>query len=274
MSTLNERRSSFIRQNLPHIQNYERAFTNIEDRLRMITVNCDKLIQEYHQQCDDVQWVSKLRDFYDDGWFEEYSNTIESINKLKDLKFLYEKVLLFMKLLRVAEDEITNPNVQTLIQRQLNACITNRIRYKYKCVPAANRNVEHDAEVLRHIFYKQRMDEIVKLMRQIYTRYKKFKKLVNERKRLQDERKRIQDERKRKQDEQRRKQDEERRIEDEQTRIEDAQIEEDLSIIDELDRETERVSSEISFNVSSDEPFQPVLNRKQKRKSRKKHYKF
>lgn len=205
---------------------------------------CAQLVREYHGNCDDANFASKLRDFYDDGFYNQYKTSINQINNLHDLKTLYEKVQLFKILFKVAKDDIANPQIMLAIQKQLKSCVENRITYKYDCLLPAQRDKGHDAEILRYIFYHQRMDEIVQLIRQIRQRYHDLKAIVKQRHKQQEERYRQQEERYQQELKQRK---------------------EELEIINEIDNEEDPSGS----SDSDEEAFTPVVSKKKKKTSRK-----
>ncbi len=162
--TFNQQRRKFISDNLNRIVEFEQPFLITTD------LRCSQIKNIYSKNCNKAQTVSKIREFYDTNWYSQYSNQIQVINNLKDLKLLMEKLQYFKTLLKISED--FNESEMLQMEDFINKCVQYRIQFKYQCLKEDERNKEHDAEILRVIFHSQRFSELKQLFIEIKQKYR------------------------------------------------------------------------------------------------------
>lgn len=179
---LDQKREKFVNDNLNKMTFVEEPFSNPTTNL-----SCKDISQFYHQQCNKINSLSKVREFYDDNWYNKYENIIDNITNLNELKTLMEKMIYFKNLLGITK-ELDQADIIEL-ENYINNCIKYRIQFKYKCI--AKSDTGHDAEILRHIFYFNRYNELKSLFVNIKVQYFKQRAII---KRRRDEEDKIIDE--------------------------------------------------------------------------------
>ena len=178
-TSLKKQRNHFQNTNKKNITDIEKSYTT--NQLKSKT-QCKEIKKEYKQTCTSSDILSKVRKFYVNDW---YQNTIKAIDKVMDLKSLKEmksELYKFKELLNIKED--IQDSIELDIEKLVKKCIEKRIAYKHYCVEYPDES--HDAEILRQIFYHDRLKELKRLFVKIQDRFIVVKEMQMERRRLED----------------------------------------------------------------------------------------
>lgn len=163
LTPLDKQRAEYIKLSLE-------GFSTIEDKFyKKTNKTCREIKIDYKKSCMKAMTLSKIRDFYDDGFYKKYSNMIIKELRFKELKKVMETLLHFKNILLIREDIDTIP---LKIQKDVLECIRKRIEYKHKCIDPEDRDSVHDTEILRYIFYSEKFDELLKLFKLLRMQYK------------------------------------------------------------------------------------------------------
>jgi hypothetical protein len=187
---------------MANLNDKEKEYVQITKYKILSDKNCEKLRTEYIYNCEKSEILSKIREFYDDNWYNNLSENIDSLISLQQTRDALLKIKDFKLIYKL------NINIKTIeddVSDIVDKCISKRIQYKYGCVKEKNRDKGHDAEILRNIFYKEKYIQLKELIFRIKNKHLELKKKINkefdEERRLQIEERRIQDEERRRQDE-------------------------------------------------------------------------
>jgi len=178
-TSLKKQRNHYQNTNKKNITDIEKSYTT--NQLKSKT-QCKEIKKEYKQTCTSSDILSKVRKFYVNDW---YQNTIKAIDKVMDLKSLKEmksELYKFKELLNIKED--IQDSIELDIEKLVKKCIEKRIAYKHYCVEYPDES--HDAEILRQIFYHDRLKELKRLFVKIQDRFIVVKEMQMERRRLED----------------------------------------------------------------------------------------
>lgn len=167
------------RQREAYIKASLNGITAIEQRFLQNSSgkSCQEIQKDYKSNCRAAMTMSKIREFYDSNFFTTYNNKIVTELRLKELKKIMETLFKFKNILLIKDDiEEFQPKIQHSAQK----CIEGRIEFKYKCMKQRDRDTNHDIELLRHVFYSDKFNELLKLFRSLKRQYKKALKAFEE----------------------------------------------------------------------------------------------
>lgn len=227
-TSLKKQRNQFQNSNKINMTKISKEYTLLDSGVKTHS-ECKSIKKEYKQSCLKSDVLSKVREFYTNDWYIKTIHEINTITSMKTLKEIKEKLHMFKILLNI--NETLETDTELTIEKLVKKCIKKRIDYKHYCT--TNPDEKHDAEILRHVFYHERLKELKTLFIHVKKRYIYVKEKQMETRRLEDEA---------------------RRLEDEARRLEDL---EELAYI------------RLSGSDTSD-TFIPVVSKKTKRKSRPK----
>jgi len=171
---LNSRRDIFIKKNIKNITKYEDDY-NI-NKIVLNKQECNKISKDYIYNCDKAEILTKIREFFDDKWYDNTIRDIDNYKTLLDTKNALEKVIHFKHIHKIS---ISDNDHDDKTLGYINKCIKKRIQYKYSCIPENKHDTGHDAEILRHIFYKKRYYELKDIVRRIRTKHIEIKDELN-----------------------------------------------------------------------------------------------
>jgi hypothetical protein len=193
--SLSKQRNKFLRSNLETIDEVEGLFVNTDKLLEHSEQRCKTLKKEYKHLCTKSDILTKVREFYVDDWYSTTSQMIDTLDSMKRLREMKTELCKFKEILRIKEE--IQEDVEMDIEKTIQQCIIKRITYKHMCVKKQDRN--HDAEILRQVFYHDRLQELKTLFvkikqRYIYVKEKQILKRREEDKKRQEEDKKRQEE--------------------------------------------------------------------------------
>jgi hypothetical protein len=183
-------RKRFLGKNIKDITNIEKFYLESKSPVSKSKTECQSIRKEYKESCKKSDILNSLEIFYKENWLDETSQKIDQIGNMKELRELKTELYRFKSLLRIKEE--VEENIELDIEKMIVKCIKNRISYKYYCTKNPDKN--HDYEILRHIFYQERLQELKILFLKIKERYILVKEKITERRRQQNERRRQEDE--------------------------------------------------------------------------------
>jgi len=188
-TSLKKQRNTFQNKNKKNITSIEESYISVDNFRTHSKTQCKEIRKEYKRTCTTSDVLSKVREFYVNDW---YQNTLDAIDKVTDMKSLREmksELYKFKEILNIKED-IEN-HVELNIEKLVKKCIEKRIAYKHYCVDYPDES--HDGEILRQVFYHERLKELKHLFVKIQDRFITVKELQMERRRLEDETRRLED---------------------------------------------------------------------------------
>ena len=100
-------------------------------------------------------------------------NEIDNIQELSKTKESLLRIKHFYTLNKLNLDLY---EVNDKLLGYITKCVDKRIKYKFKCIDEKNRDSKHDAEILRHEFYKEKYHQLRKLFIKIQRKHLEIKK--------------------------------------------------------------------------------------------------
>lgn len=168
--SFNSKRDMFIRKNMKNITKFEDNY-NIDKKI-LNKQQCYKISQDYIYNCDKAEIVTKIKEFFDDNWYDNTIKEIDNYKTLSDTTNALEKVIYFKHVYKIS---ISDKDNDDKVSEYINKCISKRIQYKYSCVPEDKHDKGHNVEILRHIFYKKRYDDVKDVVRRIREKHMEIK---------------------------------------------------------------------------------------------------
>lgn len=187
--SLNKQRNKYQNSNLQNIDDVEDLYLETSSLESKSQSDYTALRREYKHLCTKSDVLTKVREFYVDKWFETTSKMINEIDSMKMLKEMKTELYKFKEVLSIREE--IQDDVEMNIENLVRQCIVKRITYKHTCIENPDRN--HDAEILRQVFYHERLKELKELFIKIKQRYISVKELQMQNRRKEEEKRRQED---------------------------------------------------------------------------------
>lgn len=167
-------RNNFINTNKHDISFIEKRYTNEINKKEIFSKQkCKSLRSDYVFNCEKSEILSKIREFFDDNWYKNMKNEIDNIHELSKTK---ESLLRIKHFYALNKLNLDLHEVNDELFGYITKCIDKRIKYKFKCIDEKNRDSKHDAEILRHEFYKEKYHQLRKLFIKIQRKHLEIKK--------------------------------------------------------------------------------------------------
>jgi hypothetical protein len=188
-TSLKKQRNKFQNTNKQNITDIEKSYITLDHFGLESKSKCKEIKKEYKRTCTSSDILSKVREFYVNDWYENTTNRIDEVMDMKSLKEMKSELYKFKELLNIKED--IQLHVELNVEKLVKRCIEKRIAYKHYCVDYPDES--HDAEILRQVFYHERLKELKRLFIKIQDRFIAVKEMQMERRRLEDETRRAED---------------------------------------------------------------------------------
>lgn len=173
-------RNKFIKKNLKNINTIENEYMQHESRdsikeKKIKNSECKQIRVKYIHDCDKSEILSKIREFYDNNW---YYNMIKEINNITHFSKTKESLIKIKDFYSIYKLKLDLENIDDNLSKYVNNCIVERIKYKNWRVDKDSRDATHDAEILRHIYYKDKYLQLKKLFIKIQHKHIELKQIA------------------------------------------------------------------------------------------------
>lgn len=178
--SLDKARDKFVASNRKvDITPLEKRYDDVNNRnlTQGTKEECNKISQDYHQSCEKSNVLSKVREFFDDGFVQKAHSMIANASSFKDLRVAIERYKTFNKIMRDAAK--LEKGKEHTIEDIVITCISKRIEYKYRCLREHEKKdipkqLSHNAEIVRHIFYHTKVEELYHVFRHLIKKYQEL----------------------------------------------------------------------------------------------------